>query len=67
MNRGSLGISEEQAEELVASMRPRFMNRGSGREVVRLNDLIVASMRPRFMNRGSDAMHTSKFNDGLLQ
>ena len=38
-----------------ASMRPRFMNRGSSavRRVVRAADR--ASMRPRFMNRGSDA------------
>ena len=39
----------------VASMRPRFMNRGSGRQWVEgCSTRSPASMRPRFMNRGSD-------------
>ena len=36
-----------------ASMRPRFMNRGSTLAQAALVDLSLASMRPRFMNRGS--------------
>ena len=43
----------EGGDELPASMRPRFMNRGSAR----IDDFDLqpdlASMRPRFMNRGS--------------
>ena len=39
--------------ELVASMRPRFMNRGSFVESVPAERVEAASMRPRFMNRGS--------------
>ena len=38
---------------LVASMRPRFMNRGSGRLRIPTSSESLASMRPRFMNRGS--------------
>ena len=38
-----------------ASMRPRFMNRGSRRRVRRVcRGHHCASMRPRFMNRGSE-------------
>ena len=37
----------------VASMRPRFMNRGSHGATSREGGGIMASMRPRFMNRGS--------------
>ena len=36
-----------------ASMRPRFMNRGSGQREADPDLAIGASMRPRFMNRGS--------------
>ena len=36
-----------------ASMRPRFMNRGSGDLQNADHALLRASMRPRFMNRGS--------------
>ena len=47
----------EHLQEFLASMRPRFMNRGSGRSVFHWRRLHGASMRPRFMNRGSnDAM-----------
>ena len=39
---------------VVASMRPRFMNRGSADAIARPEfDEATASMRPRFMNRGS--------------
>ena len=54
MNRGSETVASNLAENPDASMRPRFMNRGSldsrrrGRRVGN-----AASMRPRFMNRGS--------------
>ena len=37
-----------------ASMRPRFMNRGSVEEALAGATAASASMRPRFMNRGSD-------------
>ena len=54
MNRGS--PKENLAGPLKpypASMRPRFMNRGSnslkGHHLLH----VIASMRPRFMNRGS--------------
>ena len=55
-----------------ASMRPRFMNRGShehGRQSGRGGG---ASMRPRFMNRGSTAARghrpreTSRFNEAPI-
>ena len=36
-----------------ASMRPRFMNRGSVADRDAIDGAILASMRPRFMNRGS--------------
>ena len=36
-----------------ASMRPRFMNRGSRMSRSAMGHRIPASMRPRFMNRGS--------------
>ena len=39
----------------VASMRPRFMNRGSLGIVMPQITNTFASMRPRFMNRGSAA------------
>ena len=53
MNRGS--GAEAVAQEAVsgASMRPRFMNRGSADLRGRSADARPASMRPRFMNRGS--------------
>ena len=38
-----------------ASMRPRFMNRGSDSGKSSLDGEGRASMRPRFMNRGSPA------------
>ena len=39
----------------MASMRPRFMNRGSTGPPGQPGTGILASMRPRFMNRGSAA------------
>ena len=42
---------------VVASMRPRFMNRGSATRRVIYQRRINASMRPRFMNRGSHFDH----------
>ena len=41
------------ARSKIASMRPRFMNRGSSPDAVRAARDRCASMRPRFMNRGS--------------
>ena len=38
----------------VASMRPRFMNRGSVWTSFGRSGVPPASMRPRFMNRGSN-------------
>ena len=40
-------------EGTTASMRPRFMNRGSHLGEVDSGAALLASMRPRFMNRGS--------------
>ena len=46
-----------------ASMRPRFMNRGSDDQSSVLTRRVshVASMRPRFMNRGSPRIGPSRF------
>ena len=42
--------------QLLASMRPRFMNRGS-RKIHKFHQMAdLASMRPRFMNRGSQRL-----------
>ena len=55
MNRGSNRIAVGLRRVVPASMRPRFMNGGSGaksdQEGFRAGE---ASMRPRFMNRGSE-------------
>ena len=53
MNRGSFVELAADVCLSVASMRPRFMNRGSLSLVLRLPAGRAASMRPRFMNRGS--------------
>ena len=53
MNRGSPRPGRRDIDQGLASMRPRFMNRGSGVLPLELRDLGAASMRPRFMNRGS--------------
>ena len=53
------GKSEPRARRgavSIASMRPRFMNRGSVVAALgTLGNANIASMRPRFMNRGSAA------------
>ena len=54
MNRGSGRVHADVLRSQLASMRPRFMNRGS--VVERFDEALgclLASMRPRFMNRGS--------------
>ena len=57
MNRGSDPLQDLDQVLGVASMRPRFMNRGSQRGAAgRRGGLRDASMRPRFMNRGSEAL-----------
>ena len=54
MNRGSAGDpTPDAAAAESASMRPRFMNRGSFAGVLAGAREVGASMRPRFMNRGS--------------
>ena len=54
MNRGSHPRRYHQRRGRAASMRPRFMNRGSDIHLIIYLGFLVASMRPRFMNRGSD-------------
>ena len=54
MNRGSESpVVPRNVHPLDASMRPRFMNRGSIEVPVAKRAAAPASMRPRFMNRGS--------------
>ena len=53
MNRGSPNDGVRSRVVGVASMRPRFMNRGSFALRHCNNTFYAASMRPRFMNRGS--------------
>ena len=56
MNRGSDADLGDLLPALShASMRPRFMNRGSIADWLRGGIDARASMRPRFMNRGSQA------------
>ena len=50
---GKLGSTCWRGRGHAASMRPRFMNRGSEAHRSRLQIARPASMRPRFMNRGS--------------
>ena len=58
MNRGSWTVGANTRRIKAASMRPRFMNRGSTHRGLRSGDRTkVASMRPRFMNRGSEEFH----------
>ena len=53
MNRGRLiPLLKRGAKLYVASMRPRFMNRGRDSTPQVRPARIRASMRPRFMNRG---------------
>ena len=53
MNRGSDQGVQRRDRRSAASMRPRFMNRGSHCLGMGLEEVMGASMRPRFMNRGS--------------
>ena len=54
MNRGSVvNFFRVLRERPDASMRPRFMNRGSDAVEILAPAMRLASMRPRFMNRGS--------------
>ena len=46
-----------RSQGIDASMRPRFMNRGSPDSISTLCQGGSASMRPRFMNRGSPAAY----------
>ena len=53
MNRGSHPSRPSPGLRGQASMRPRFMNRGSPTGFAQQYHDLIASMRPRFMNRGS--------------
>jgi len=53
MNRGSVSGFRRLGCMPPASMRPRFMNRGSVPDAEDGLTNARASMRPRFMNRGS--------------
>ena len=55
MNRGSDQLPVIRMATVHASMRPRFMNRGSYIPLARSTVGSYASMRPRFMNRGSSS------------
>ena len=57
MNRGSPSSAPNPYLTELASMRPRFMNRGSDIDRLDANGHCGASMRPRFMNRGSVASY----------
>ena len=50
---GKWSRNRSHGTKAVASMRPRFMNRGSAARAVGGVVEAAASMRPRFMNRGS--------------
>ena len=65
MNRGSDQLLDQHHDHRVASMRPRFMNRGSHCVGIPLLDLLPASMRPRFMNRGSARDQATHHGPGL--
>ena len=68
MNRGSDIQEAVLVGNRVASMRPRFMNRGSQRHDLSERRLPAASMRPRFMNRGSNnASRPIRFAASSLQ
>ena len=74
MNRGSeVDARGVRSAVLPASMRPRFMNRGSGQAAHPIVDAHPASMRPRFMNRGSilsrdppGRCHDVRFNEAPI-
>ena len=68
MNRGSPNGLFDKDEGTKASMRPRFMNRGSSARAKFLLLDTDASMRPRFMNRGSEiALIRSRIKSAGLQ
>ena len=50
---GKSRIVNPADSSVIASMRPRFMNRGSAPDPLQARSACGASMRPRFMNRGS--------------
>ena len=72
MNRGSSESLMAVRLNDTASMRPRFMNRGSTIIHKSFEDEAIASMRPRFMNRGSLFDHrilptvTAGFNEAPI-
>ena len=53
--------------ERPASMRPRFMNRGSDDVRAEAHAGVAASMRPRFMNRGSVTVMSTSASMLMLQ
>ena len=61
-----LRLQHEDGVQL-ASMRPRFMNRGSDLHAGVRGRIDPASMRPRFMNRGSVAASLGSRDDSALQ
>ena len=67
MNRGSHASRDGQGRGAGASMRPRFMNRGSIDTLLKRKIITYASMRPRFMNRGSNIMYDTILNEVQLQ
>ena len=68
MNRGSRGAAASgDAGPRRASMRPRFMNRGSHGVIVDQSVPSRASMRPRFMNRGSARRELATAMEAALQ
>ena len=72
MNRGSPRAHVAYVLRRDASMRPRFMNRGSSGGSARRGGGVPASMRPRFMNRGSSktrreaARAAKRFNEAPI-
>ena len=67
MNRGSAPCSTTMLFDGPASMRPRFMNRGSVDPTFLAGRRSRASMRPRFMNRGSLREYYRMMAEGELQ
>ena len=72
MNRGSDGPDGPPGSRGPASMRPRFMNRGSSLLALIDSGKFFASMRPRFMNRGSAVgcpnsnVNVNRFNEAPI-
>ena len=62
------GLDRRATRVRQASMRPRFMNRGSLGRMHGCLSPFPASMRPRFMNRGSVSENASgRLTTALLQ